>query len=155
MMKIDNLNMVLTCVSILATIISTLATLISVYQASRAKKYKEQVKGVLSTVNIMEISRDFGKIAKEFIANTRPNEWYKGKDSQYIINPLIEILIKLPSIYDLVGETSLIKNKVNDLNKNLVGYETASKTSKKNTNELIFEIQEILQNTTNTQLNKL
>ena len=45
--------------------------------------------------------------------------------------------------------------EVNDLNKNLVGYETASKTSKKNTNELIFEIQEILQNTTNTQLNKL
>lgn len=155
MMKIDNLNMVLTCVSILTTIISTLATLISVYQASRAKKYKEQVKDVLRTVDIIEISRDFEKIATKFISDTRADDWYKGRYSQYTINPLIDILIKLPSIYELVDEMYSIKNKVHDLNKNLVGYETANKIIKKNTNGLILEIQEILQNTIKIQLNKL
>lgn len=148
MMKIDNLNMVLTCVSILTT-------LISVYQASRAKKYKEQVKDVLRTVDIIEISRDFEKIATKFISDTRADDWYKGRYSQYTINPLIDILIKLPSIYELVDEPYCIKNKVHDLNKNLVGYETANKIIKKNTNGLILEIQEILQNTIKIQLNKL
>lgn len=154
-MSIDKINMCLTIISIIVTIVSIVCAYISIRQARKAKKYKEQVYDVLNTVDIIEVTKNFENVATTFISNTRAEDWYKGKDPEIIMKPLITVLVKLPSLYKLIEESDKLKNSVEKLNNNLIGYEKADTKIKRSTNSLILKIQEILQNAVKNQLNKL
>ncbi len=144
-MNIENINMWLTIVSIIAS-------LVTIWQACIAKKYKNQIHNVLNAVNIIEISKKFESSATSFILNTRADDWFRGKKSEKIINPMITILVKLSSLPELSDN---LKNKIKALNNNLLEYEKADSDKKRNTNMLILDIQGILQNEVESQLNKL
>lgn len=154
-MNIENINMWLTIVSIICTVASIVFSIISIRNARKAKKYKEQVYGVLNTVDIIEVTKKFESVATTFISNTRAEDWYKGKDPENVMKPLITILVKLPSLYELIEESDNLKNCVKTLNNNLIGYEKADTKMRRNTNSLILKIQELLQKAVKNQLNKL
>lgn len=154
-MNIGNINMWLTIVSIICTVASIVFSIISIRNARKAKKYKEQVYGVLNTVDIIEVTNNFESVATTFISNTRAEDWYKGKDPENVMKPLITILVKLPSLYELIEESDNLKNCVKTLNNKLIGYEKADTKMRRSTNSLILKIQELLQKSVKNQLNKL
>lgn len=155
MINIENINIWLTIFSVICTIVSIVFSIISICNARKAKKYKEQVYDVLNTVDIIEVTKNFENVATTFISNTRAEDWYKGKDPENIMKPLITILVKLPSLYELIEESDKLKNSVKTLNNYLIEYEKADTKIKRSTNSLILKIQEILQNAVKKQLNKL
>lgn len=161
-MNIENINMWLTIISIIVTIISIVCAIISIIQAKNAKKdaeqaktYKDQIKDVLNTVDLMDVSREFARVSQKFISDTTYSDWYKGNDPSRIVDPMREVLFKLPSIYNLVENTYRLKKIIENINSSLMGYEDADQKVRKKISDNIFEIQEILQEAVNIQQNKL
>lgn len=148
-MNIESINMWLTIVSIICTIVSIVFSIISICNAKRARNYKEQAKQVLSLMDLKEILVEFERVSKDFINKTRDKDWYKGQDPNNIIQPLSDILIKFNSLYPSIVYPAILKEKVRLLSEKILNYEKTTQKMKKETNNIIYDIMELLNNSIN------
>lgn len=148
-MNIESINMWLTIVSIICTIVSIVFSIISICNAKRARNYKEQAKQVLSLMDLKEILVEFERVSKDFINKTRDKDWYKGQDPNNIIQPLSDILIKFNSLYPSIVNHATLKEKVRLLSEKILNYEKTTPKMKKETNNIIYDIMELLNNSIN------
>ena len=125
----------LTIVSIICTVVSIVFSIISIRNARKAKDYKEDIQGVIA---------EYENISKDFVFKTRDNQWYKGQDPNDIIKPFNDILMKFSSLYPQIDNEDELKDKVHLLSSNIINYETVTKKKKKETNDIIYEISELL-----------
>ena len=155
MTNIESINMWLTIVSIICTIVSIVCSIISICNAKKARNYKEQAKRVLSLTNIKEVLVEFEHVSRDFINKTRDKDWYKGQDPNNIIQPLSDILIKFNSLYPSIVNHTILKENVRLLSEKILNYEKTAQKMKKETNNIIFEIIELLNNSMNDVLNDI
>ena len=144
MMNIENINMWLTIVSIICTVVSIVFSVISVCNAKKAKDYKEKAQKVLYLTDIQGLIVEFENVSKDFIDKTREKQWYKGQDPNAIIQPLNNVIMKFSALYPQIDNEEELKNRVHLLSSNVVNYETVTSKRKKETNNIIYEISELL-----------
>lgn len=143
-MNIENINMWLTIVSIICTVVSIVFSVISVCNAKKAKDYKEKAQKVLYLTDIQGLIVEFENVSKDFIDKTREKQWYKGQDPNAIIQPLNNVIMKFSALYPQIDNEEELKNRVHLLSSNVVNYETVTSKRKKETNNIIYEISELL-----------
>ena len=123
---------------------SIVFSIISIRNARKAKDYKEKAKKVLFLTDIQGVIAEYENISKDFVFKTRDNQWYKGQDPNDIIKPFNDILMKFSSLYPQIDDEDELKDKVHLLSSNIINYETVTKKKKKETNDIIYEISELL-----------
>lgn len=144
MMNIENINMWLTIVSIICTVASIVFSIISIRNARKAKDYKEKAEKVLFLTDVQTVIAEYENISKDFVFKTRDNQWYKGQDPNDIIKPFNDILMKFSALYPQIDNENELKDKVHLLSSNIINYETVTQKKKKETNNTIYEISELL-----------
>lgn len=147
-MNIDNLNIILTGISILVTLVSIGFSIWAFNSAKKAEQYKEETLQLRDTFDLEGLLSRFQTESKYFFNNTRRKDWYKGIDINSIISPFKEVLSTFGRIYHLISEKDreTLKKKVHDLDQIVFDYDKAKYTDKKKVNVLIREITDILHN---------
>lgn len=146
--------------NLISTILSLVFAAISLWQAKRAKQYKEETLQLRDTFDLENLLGRFMTESKYFQDNTRDPEWFKGKEADKInsiISPFQQILSSFGSLYHLISYTNRVevKNKVHDLNSIVHAYDRAKAKDRYKTNDLILEITEILQNEVHSNKDKI
>jgi hypothetical protein len=148
MISEDNLNLLLTIVSIIVTLISIVFSIWSFLSARKAEQYKEETLQLRDTFDLERLLGTFQSKSRTFQEMTREKSWYKGIDPNHIISPFKEVLSSFGRIYYLISEKDreTLKKKVHDLDQIVFDYDKAKYTDKKKVNVLIREITDILHN---------
>lgn len=155
MMNMEQLNNILTIVSVIVTIISIACSILSYCSAKDAKQYKEET---LQLRNTFDLERFLGRYqveAKYFQNNTRKTDWYKGVDVNTIISPFTEILSEFGNVYNLMDNPEQLRCKVHSLNEIVQIYSSVNSDKKKEACALIIDITESLQHEVHRNKNKI
>lgn len=145
----------LTIISIVFTIVSVVFSIISIYNAKKAKDYKDDARRVLNTIDLKGFISDFERISKDFINKTRDKNWYKGQDPNIVIRPLSDILMQFGSIYPHINNSEELKTKVHTLSSKILKYETVTQKEKAQTHIIICEIVEFLYSSINILIKQI
>lgn len=145
MISIDNLNIILTGISILVTLVSIGLSIWSFNSAKKAEQYKKETLQIRDTFDLEGLLSRFQTESKYFLNNTRRKDWYKGIDINSIISPFKEVLSVFGRLYHLVKDANTLRDKVYTLNEIVEIYDKANSHQKRTANQLIFEVIEILQ----------
>ena len=131
MMNIDNVNLILTIVSIVVTVIS--------------KQYKTEACMLKDTIDLKSLTSNFIVESQHFLKLTRTSDWFRGIDVNTVTSPFISVLMSFASSYHLMSNSEDIKVKVHKLTCQVQDYEKLDFKSKKKCQDLIFEIAETMQ----------
>lgn len=146
-------------VSILVTIISMVISIGSAIDSrkhsKKAKQYKEETLQFIDTLELEHLIVQFKFRSNSFLEKTREKQWDKGWEANSIISPFKEILLSFGSVYDLIDNEKELRDKVHTLNEIIQTYHRASEKEKKETNNLILEITEILYKEAKSNRHKL
>lgn len=112
---IDNMDQHLTLISIIVTAVSVVCTIVSIVAARSTSKIKKEIVDKVNVLNYKEIVELYQSRMLEFRSRTRQQDWYKGKDVSYIIDPFETALSKLNSIYPFLENSENIQKNVNEL----------------------------------------
>ena len=145
MISVDNLNIILTAISILVTLVSIGFSIWSFNSAKKAEQYKEETLQLRDTFDLEGLLSRFQTESKYFLNNTRRKDWYKGIDISSIISPFKEVLSTFGRLYHLVNDANTLRNKIHELNELIENYDKANSLQKRTANKLILEVIEILQ----------
>lgn len=154
-MSTDDLNMRLTIVSIVVTVISIGCSFWSFHSAKKANQYKKDTLQLKETMDMEKLLGKFLIESKYFQDRTRTDEWFRGIDANSIITPFIEVLHSFGSIYHLTKDPDSLKQKVHRLNVIVQDYTNAKAKLRKESNELILDISDMLQSEIHRNTNKI
>lgn len=141
-MNIDKLNMLITLISIVVTIIS----MVRACKLSKSnKQYKREILQLRSTFDLVALLNNFQVESDHFQDRTRGKDWHRGIDSTPVISPFRKVLSSFGSLYHLMENKTVIKDKVNELNVIVQTYENATSHKREKVTVLILEITNMLQ----------
>nr|WP_315031448.1 hypothetical protein [uncultured Porphyromonas sp.] len=131
-------------INVSVTIISIITTLCSFKFAKEAKQYKEEALRLIDTLELEHLIVQFQRDSGFFLEKTRGAQWHRGVDTNLIISPFKAVLSSFGCVYHLMKNKEVLRTKVHMLNEIIQTYPTANSTKRKQVNELVLEITEIL-----------
>lgn len=151
----EYINIILTVVSIITTIVSIRFSNLSFKYSKDAKKYKEDTLKFKETLDLRSLLDKFMSESRNYQDRTRCVSWYKGQDANLVIYPYNNVLLSFGDYYHLMENVEEIKVKVHSLQKNIQQYTRFTKAVQQETNDLIIEIIELLQEETRKRTSEL
>lgn len=144
-MSTDNVNLVLTIVSIVVTSISVVCSISSFRSAKKARQYKEETSTLKDTMDLKSLTSNFMTESQHFLKQTRSSDWFKGIDVNTVISPFTSVLMSFGASYHLMCNSEEIKYKVHKISSQVQYYQALDFKSKKRCQDLILELVELLQ----------
>ncbi len=109
MIVMDHVNNILTALSIVASVVS-------IWNAKKAKQYKDATLLLCDVLKLEGVYTEFTIESKVFQDKTRGDQWNKGVEANSIISPYAETISKVGEIYHLMEDAEELKRKVHSLN---------------------------------------
>lgn len=145
MMNIDNVNLILTIVSIVVTFISIVCSISSFLSAKKARQYKKETSMLKDTMDLKSLNSYFIIESQHFLKQTRSSDWFRGIDVNTVTSPFASVLMSFSASYHLMNNGEAMKAKVHKLINQVQFYETLDFKAKKQSLNLILEITDMLQ----------
>lgn len=144
-MSIDNVNLILTIVSIVVTSISIFCSISSFQSAKKAWQYKEETCKLKDTMDLKSLTSNFMIESLHFLKQTHSSDWFRGIDVNTVTSPFTSVLMSFGASYHLMNNGETMKAKVRKLTSQVVVYETLDIKAKKKCQDLIIDISNLLQ----------
>lgn len=149
----ENINLIVTIVSIICTVVSIFYSVKAIRAAKDAEHIKNQVKSTFYTIGLKEFADSYNYSKQIFLKETRGTEWFKGKDPNSVITPFDDVLSKYASLDSSVCDENL-KEKIRALKKAIQDCYKVGPKKKKEIIDLAEIIAEELGAVVNENLNR-
>lgn len=153
MTVIDKVNLGLTIISIFATLVSIGFSIWSFQSAKKAKQYKSDIINFKDTLDLKGFQSVFEMESNRYLMKTGEKNWYKGRDSNQVIAPFVQILLSFGKV-KYIQNSDILQQKVRKLQE-LIQFDSTNLEKKRDINSLIFDINKILQNLVNDNISKV
>lgn len=130
----------LTIISCFLTLISIVCTVISIVNARDAKQYKESVVNLTNAIEIGKLTEKYKDAHLSFLRDTRPENWFKGKNINSIIAPMESVLTEIAIVYPLMDDPDSLRSLVNSASARIRKFDECNKDDRKDTFAYLGEI---------------
>ncbi len=144
MTAIENVNAILTLISVIVTVISIASSIWSFRSAKSARAINNEVIHAQNTLELKSFVDKFEHEISLFQDQTRKRQWDKGREINTIISPFSDVLKDMGKYYLLFEDVHTLEMKVNKLYAYVQQFDRISRKEKNESYYLVLEISNIL-----------